>query len=228
MKKLYSLILILMVLGFALTALLLVYTPDTVPIHYNAAGEIDRFGSKYEIYTFPSLAAADALLFLLMARQRAKKGENSEEKALLIVALCSLVLLLSMGFYFQWKAMRYEPAAGAGIDGIVRLLALLIGFMLIVLGGVMPKTHRNALFGLRTKWSMENDWVWEKTQRFGGFATVIFGLLLVTVSPVLSEKAAMMFMSAAFLLWLAACLLGSWRIWKKDSQSNDFSERSIK
>ena len=228
MKKLYSLILILMVLGFALTALLLVYTPDTVPIHYNAAGEIDRFGSKYEQYTFPALAAADALLFLLMAKQRAKKGESSEEKALLIVALCSLVLLLSMGFYFQWKAMSYEPAAAPGIDGIVRLFALLIGFMLIVLGGVMPKMHRNALFGLRTKWSMQNDRVWEKTQRFGGFATVIFGLLLVTVSPVLSEKAAMMFMSAAFLLWLAACLLGSWRIWKKDSQSNDFSERSIK
>lgn len=216
MKKLYNLILLLMVLGFVATALLLLYTPDTVPIHYNAAGEIDRFGSKYEIYTFPALASADAALFLLLARQRAKKGENSEEKALLIVALCSLVLLLSMGFYFQWKAMRYEPAAGAGIDGIVRLFAMIFGFMLIVLGNLMPKMRRNGLFGLRTKWSMENDRTWQKSQRFGGFTTVIFGLLLLIVSPMLSEKAALLFMNMAFLLWLALCLLASWRIWKKD------------
>ena len=216
MKKLYRLILLLMVLGFALTALLLLHTPDTVPIHYNAAGEIDRFGSKYEIYTFPALASADAAPFLFMARQRAKKGENSEEKALLIVALCSLVLLLSMGFCFQWKAMSYDPSLEAGLESPVRLFSMFFGLMMIVMGNVMPRMHRNALVGLRTKWSMANERVWQKSQRFGGFATVLFGILLMIVSPMLSEEAALVFMCVAFFLWLTACLLGSWGIWKKD------------
>ena len=68
MHKLYRIIPLLIVLSFALTALLLYFTPDPVPVHYNGAWEVDRFGSKYEIYVFPAMAAADALLFLLAAR----------------------------------------------------------------------------------------------------------------------------------------------------------------
>ena len=40
-------------LPLVITAVALQFMPDTVPLHYNAAGEIDRWGSKYESLLFP-------------------------------------------------------------------------------------------------------------------------------------------------------------------------------
>ena len=36
-------------LSFAGTAAALGFLPETVPLHYDIAGSVDRFGSKYEL-----------------------------------------------------------------------------------------------------------------------------------------------------------------------------------
>ena len=43
----------LAVLPTIVTAVALKFMPDTVPLHYNFAGEIDRWGSKYEHLLMP-------------------------------------------------------------------------------------------------------------------------------------------------------------------------------
>ena len=50
-------------LPLVITAVALQFMPDTVPLHYNAAGEIDRWGSKYESLLFPAIALAMALVW---------------------------------------------------------------------------------------------------------------------------------------------------------------------
>jgi len=53
MKKLYALCYGVILLCIVGTAILLIFTPDTIPVHYNFAGEVDRFGSKYENLIWP-------------------------------------------------------------------------------------------------------------------------------------------------------------------------------
>ena len=57
MKHLYRLAVILIVLGFAGTAVFLILAPDIIPAHYNFAGEADRMGSKYEYTLLPVISA---------------------------------------------------------------------------------------------------------------------------------------------------------------------------
>lgn len=52
MKKLYAAMAALVAISVVGTAVLIVFMPDTVPAHYNFAGEIDRWGSKYENFAF--------------------------------------------------------------------------------------------------------------------------------------------------------------------------------
>ena len=52
---------ILSIISIVLTAVALQFMPDLVPIHYNVAGEIDRWGSKYENFIFPILIIVFAL-----------------------------------------------------------------------------------------------------------------------------------------------------------------------
>ncbi|MFR1639267.1 MAG: SdpI family protein [Eggerthellaceae bacterium] len=41
------------------------------------------------------------------------------------------------------------------------------------------QSDRNEAFGLRTPWSLSNDEVWRKSQRFGGYAMIASGVLTV-------------------------------------------------
>ena len=54
--------------------------------------------------------------------------------------------------------------------------------MFAVLGNIMPKVRRNSAIGVRTKWSVANDSVWQKTQRYGGRVMVAAGLAAIILS----------------------------------------------
>ena len=53
MKKLTLALLALSILSLIGQLLVLPYLPDTVPTHWNAAGEIDGYGSKYTNLSWP-------------------------------------------------------------------------------------------------------------------------------------------------------------------------------
>lgn len=63
MKKLMW---IVSVIPLLFTAVALQFMPDTIPMHSNLAGEIDRWGSKYESYIFPLLILAITLFWHLL------------------------------------------------------------------------------------------------------------------------------------------------------------------
>lgn len=53
MKKLNKIMLALSLLPTLLTSVFIFFMNDTVPMHYNASGAVDRYGSKYEKLHFP-------------------------------------------------------------------------------------------------------------------------------------------------------------------------------
>ena len=63
------------------------------------------------------------------------------------------------------------PAGGVQTNGpdAMKFVSMILGALLIFCGNIMPKAGRNAVFGLRTRWSMKNDRVWQQqSQRFCG------------------------------------------------------------
>ena len=222
MKHLYRLALALIVLGFVVTAVCLMLAPDTVPAHYNAAGEVDRMGSKYEYIAFPCIAAVACAIFLLLAkRARARKWEGYEvtEKVFLVCAIVEVLLFNGLGGFFMWKAATYTEGAAipdlSAVDGM-RIASLLLGVLLIILGNVMPKARKNGLFGVRTSWSMSNDEVWRKSQRFGGFASVVAGALLLAAAIFLKGVVSLLAQTVILVLWVVICFTASRRYYKAE------------
>lgn len=116
MKKLYALCYGVILLCIVGTAILLIFTPDTIPVHYNFAGEVDRFGSKYENLIWPIFTISMGAFFILLAKQQRKKGETVNEKILLYTGICTLLFFAALGFYFMLKAIRYDPDAAATVS----------------------------------------------------------------------------------------------------------------
>ncbi len=180
MKKLYAVMMTLVAVSAVGSAVLMALMPNTVPAHYNFAGEIDRWGSKYENLIFPAITVlvGAAVAFI------AKKTEKAVPKRVLLwTGVCSILLLNVVGFYFMLRDLSAVPEMSTNVaDNAVKLMSIGVGIMIVILGNLMPKVKRNGLFGLRTSWSMENDEIWNKSQRFGGKAAVVCGFATVSAS----------------------------------------------
>lgn len=218
MKKLYYFSLGIILLTIVGTAILLVFKPDTIPAHYNLAGEVDRYGSKYENLIWPLSSVIMGAFFLLLARHQRKKGEKSNEKVLLYTSAATLLFFAALGFYFMIKAIRHDSAAlpAVGTDGILKFTGIGIGALLVVLGNIMPKARRNSLIGLRTTWSMANDSVWQKSQRFGGIVSVVSGLAIILLAVFLPGDWVGLAMIGVITVWLILCVAASYRYYKAD------------
>ena len=216
MKKGYWVIAALVLLSIVVSVIFISMMPDQVPMHYNAAGQVDRMGSKYENLIFPG-----AMIFvgipLIIAGQ--KKGiKRSEETVLLAIGISILAAFNVLNVILLYKALTYEPGATLDME-MSKLIFVILGILLIVLGNVMPKVRRNNMVGLRTFWSKSSDAVWQKSQRFGGIASVICGILLLIGALFLRGEAAAVILVALMVIWIVLCVGASYVYYKKSVSS---------
>ena len=55
LKKMYTACVLLILLTLILVLAALPFLPDRIPAHYDAAGVVNRWGSKFEMLIFPGL-----------------------------------------------------------------------------------------------------------------------------------------------------------------------------
>ena len=223
MKKFKVTICALMLLSILITAVMLQFMPDIVPAHYNAAGEVDRLGSKYESLLFPAATAVMGGFFLLEDKliPRGKK-ENDDKKVnviLFVSGILTMLLFVGMNIYFMGTGIAYGRSGSVSVPGIDieqtnASVVILMGILLIILGNYMPKARLNALYGVRTKWSMANERIWQKSQRFGGVTSVICGVILLALSIFVKELL-LLWMMVIILLWVTACITASYLYYRK-------------
>lgn len=218
MKKGRFIILALILLSFVMTAVFLMLMPDQVPVHYNAAGVVDRIGSKYESFIWPAVTALMGGFFLLMAKFQ--KGGSSGEKVLHVSGICVLLLFNALGAYFMYRSIVYDPETYTDITpDITKISAIGVGVILVILGNLMPKLRRNNLSGLRTKWSMASDTVWQKSQRFSGICAVACGFLTIIAAAILSGTASLAVCMVLIAVWVIVSVIASYRYYKKEASS---------
>ena len=217
MKKLYTAVAVMIGAVFIATFVLLLLSPDTVPVHYNFAGQPDRFGSKYEFLLFPGEAIAIGAFFVWMAKRH--RQNPTDEKALLISGISILSVLGFLGIYFQIEGIRYDPSAITPLElQIVQLTFMAIGILFVVLGNILPKTSRNHTFGLRTKWSLASNTVWQKSQRFAGISMVICGGVMMICCMTKSPMLCMVLCTGLTLIWGIVCAVVSYMYYKEENR----------
>ena len=215
MKKAYRWILALVLLSFVIAGVFLALAPEQIPVHYNASGQIDRWGSKYEYLVMPVLTAVFAGFMAWLAGYERKKDRESNERVVAGMTVWVLILFNALWLFFMVKAVKIAQTDGAAQELSARGMMILLMASFIPLGNRMPKAQRNSLLGLRTKWSMADDVCWQKSQRLGGIVMVTAGAVGVAVMSVVP---------AGWISWVAPVLIlgaaavasiGSYWIWKQ-------------
>lgn len=174
------------------------FMPETVPVHWNASGEADRFAGRFSFDTLLiSVIGYFGLLFGVGLRKQvrsftaAQPGQNTEIVERIMKWTQALMCLLFTGMAFDFVYSTGETGRqDAGFP--FKLVAAVIALAFIAVGNLLPKLRRNSFSGARTKYSLSSDEVWHKTQRFAGRVMLSAGaaLLVITLLPMVSGTAA--------------------------------------
>jgi uncharacterized membrane protein len=181
--------------------------PDPMPSHFGVGGLADGWVPRpIGAWLLPiatlSLGALLRLGQWIMPRQWRSAFRSFPTDAIVLVLV---TMLCGMHLLMLRASLDSRPRLGGAIW-------VLGGAALIATGQLMPRTSRNRVFGLRTKWSMASDENWVRAQRVGGHACTIGGTAIAVLGALGFPGLAF----AALLLMGAGPLVWSWTAARRD------------
>lgn len=165
--------LLLMALPFLLLGLFWNQLPEEVPVHWNLNGEVDRYGSKMELFILPVINVLIYFAILYLPRLDPKRNHAHYENILERIGLSLLVFMLVIFSTTLLAALGYKLA-------ITQVVLYAVTGLFLVIGNYMGKFRPNYFMGIRTPWTLESERVWVKTHRFAGalWVSASMGLLV--------------------------------------------------
>ena len=181
-----------------------------LPIHWNAAGQVDSSAPALLALLFP--AGVSMLVGLLLAGTPYLEPlqDRLEASAPVIRAVWIGFMLLMV--YLQ--LMIAAPALGwrLGPD----LLLVGVGTLLVMVGNSLPKSRPSFFLGIRTPWTLTDTDNWIATHRLGGKLMMIAGGLLVLAPFVpIAPGAKVATIIAATAATVVIPFTYSWWLWRK-------------
>lgn len=162
------------VLSWIIAVLALPHLPEVIPIHWGLYGEPNGFADKFSgILGLPVIIMLVMLLMIVMPRFHSV--EFSLEAFRDIYAM---LIFATIAMIFCIEAMVIVSALGVGLP-VVTIISLLIGFLFIAMGGLMPHIGRNTTMGIRLPWTLASEEVWNRTHEYGGRLFMAAGVVVV-------------------------------------------------
>lgn len=145
--------------------------PETVPVHFNAAGEIDRYGSKMEIFWLVLIMTIFTYGIMAVVQLI-----DPKQKIHLMGNKYWILRLIIVGFIAVICFVIINSAINESINDLWLFGSFSVMFM--ALGNYLQTVPPNYFVGVRTPWTLESPEVWKKTHRVSGRMMMMVGLIL--------------------------------------------------
>jgi uncharacterized membrane protein len=155
--------------------------PDRVPTHWNGAGEVDSYGSRYSIFIMPAVAVGSYFLVMLLPYIDPRKKNYELFKDTL--AKIQFLLVAFLSFLSIAVTLMVIGKVKIGPALILNGVCLLI----LVLGNFMGKVRPNFFVGIKTPWTLSDETVWIKTHRLAGRLWVYCSVVMIVLNFLLPE-----------------------------------------
>lgn len=149
--------------------------PDQVPMHWNAQGEVDSYGTKFQaVFLMPLVLVAFHWICILGTSLDPKKQNINDKMVTLVLWIIPIISLLC-------NSMMYATALGHKVN-VEIIMPLFMGALFVVIGNYMPKCKQSYTVGIKLPWTLDNEENWNKTHRLAGFLWVIGGVIIMATA----------------------------------------------
>jgi uncharacterized membrane protein len=161
-----------------------------VPMHYLGLDGVPHTGaSRALLWVMPFASALVTLALTGVGRRPSLAASAALPLDITMIAVVGVLMVTQ----FALVGRAADPAFN-----VLRPVGAATGVLLVAVGNYLGKARRNAVFGLRTPWTLADETVWDRTHRFTGLGMVVGGLLLIVLSLLLRD-------ATAIGLAIAAC-----------------------
>lgn len=190
---------------------------DHYPIHWNAKGEADGFGSKAAVAVtlliFPlTTLFMTALFWALPKIEPLRNNLLASHKAYNATWIATMLFMVGLSILI---ALSYLTDNGAALAASPQIMVISMAILFIVIGNYLGKVRQNFMFGIRTPWTLTSEASWEKTHRLGAWGFVLTGLISIVAALVAPHIAIWIFTAVMMVMVLFLCVY-SYVIWKND------------
>ena len=179
MRSLRSPRLLVVVAGYALGALAL-YSglPQEIPPSWSVPGRGTLWlGAPLVAFLLPTaVAVTDALLRGLSVRHPV-----DETSVVHVLAIYDAIMLRCMVFVVGVHATVLAGLLGMlrGQERAAQIVPLMLGFTIISIGNLLPRTRPNLAIGIRTRRTLSDRALWIRVHRSAGYIVVACGAVIV-------------------------------------------------
>lgn len=149
--------------------------PDQVPLHWNAQGEVDGYGTKFQaVFLMPLLLVAIHWICAFGTSLDPKKQNISDKTFTLVLWIIPVISLLC-------NSMVFATALGHKVS-VEMIMPLFMGALFVVIGNYLPKCKQSYTVGIKLPWTLNDEENWNKTHRMAGFLWVIGGVIIMATA----------------------------------------------
>ena len=172
MKLIRIAVIAVLIITFAITIAVFPSAPDRIVSHWNAAGEVNGYLSKFwGLFLIPIIMTGFVALLAVLPRidphkKNYEKFGNYYDGFILLFTLFLLAIQVQI---ILWS-IGYQISPNLTFP-------ILIGILFIYLGFLLDHAEQNWFVGIRTPWTLSSKTVWKKTHELGGKLFKIAGVI---------------------------------------------------
>ena len=164
---------IISVISFAGICAVYSYLPEQIPLHWNAAGEIDNYGAKWNIFWMAALPVVMTLFFEILPKIDPRKDSYQKHSgAFSWITWITVILFIVI----SWITVAVSKGMNLNMS---RIILIILGISFLGMGNFMGQLRQNYFVGIRTPWTLSNEIIWKKTHRRGAVVFALMGLMLL-------------------------------------------------
>jgi uncharacterized membrane protein len=190
---------------------------ELLPIHYNAAGQADDWGTREVV---GGVLVGLALLTLLLGGGMALAVDHADDPARRRgLRYAQLVVVLSIPLMSLLIASASLSGA-TDIGGALPVALMSVGFLLI--GAFLGRVGPNPFVGVKTPWAYKSRLAWERSNRLAGRLLFIIGLAGLLTAPFAPRPLGLYVLLVAVGVAAVWSVIESWRVWRTDPDRQPF------
>ncbi|MBP6877017.1 MAG: SdpI family protein [Phenylobacterium sp.] len=197
----------------ALAAYMAQFGPTSpIPMHYDMAGEVDRWGTRLEAAFVIGLMGGLSMI-AAFGLEHLSLGRKTPIASLKILNLTNIIVVAVASAV---SVLMAAVAFGLASNGAALFGHLTISFAMTGIGAYLGKVAPNPLLGVRTPWTFASRLAWDKSNRLMGRLFFWGGLAGIVAAPFAPQPAGLQALAAGLLAAAGLAVFESWRVWRDD------------
>lgn len=191
--------------------------PQSVPMHFDLHGNVDRYGSKNEMaYLIAGLTVLNAIVYLVVTnvykidpkRYAAKNKDRLQRMGFWVSLYLTAIWLMLI-----YQTLHYN------LNNTLKFIFIAMGLLFALIGNNMYNLQPNYFAGIRLPWTLESEDNWRKTHHIAGRLWFYGGFIFAVLALIIKTEWAIYICTAFITILVLIPVIYSYKLYKKQTKN---------